>query len=86
MGHDFYKPTPFKKPSHEVTTQNEAMSFLVPNPTPHWVMTCVGAQHPVGLGTQQHPTPRWAMARSSLTILEYSHKLNPTHTGKVCEY
>jgi len=34
---------------------------------------------------QHHPTPRWAMARSSLTILEYSHTLNLTHTGKVCE-
>jgi hypothetical protein len=33
MGHGFYEPNPFKRSSHEVTTQNRVISLLLPNPS-----------------------------------------------------
>jgi len=57
MSYGFYKPTPFKRASHEVTTQNRAVFSLCP--TLGWAMTCL---HPIRRWTwaRPHPTPRWA--------------------------
>jgi hypothetical protein len=71
--------------SHGMSAPNAKVGKGTSTSSPTMGHGCFHAQPSGGLRTQPCPTPCWALARPSLTILEYSHKLNPTPTRKVCE-
>jgi hypothetical protein len=71
--------------SHGMSAPNAKVGKGTSTSSPTMGQGCFHAQPSGGLRTQPCPTLCWALARSFLTILAYSHKLNPTPTRKVRE-